>query len=663
MWPFTRKPEANAPAPAAQSLPQVHFDWKGLPPIQRSVADHPLTVPTQQFAAGLSTHEDPRTVAQPLSHGVSLQAPPGIVLDVVRPQPQSRGPELVPRTQTRRPTGVQRAADESSIADAGDTNFESGAIEDLPAMAPTLHLPVSAERPPSVQLTRVSPETMPQPLPAQRVAIAGDADAASAAAPAEPAEAAGGAIELPSYPRLTLGQARRLGLGAPMQRVPETATQVQRSTESSLASPSSSSPPSAASPAEDVPQFTPYPLDFLVTKKREVIAPAPISRPQRIALPLNVSRSASESRVVEAKPANDRGEGDGEGAPATAPATPPAPASVQRLDQATANPPERAASPSPAGEVDPTAELAGVTGISAATDPKSTLLASTAMGEAQESSVPPPPALPLAGSRVSEPGVYHLADEPAISSDVQDHVDDGASLASDGSPAASNGKRDSAPLVSGRPQLLTAARSPLSMPVQRVTDAAPPSAGAAMERLHRPDPIRLAQRAETLSVQRREDAWAPDSSDDFAFVPPGLLTERAAGGISLPLARPREALAGSTSNRPYRTGPTVQTAPADATWPTAQASTALLEPALEEGAPAVQRAAAGEGTMAAPETEVSPSAASPAPAAGPEATASGGSEETRMEDLAGKIYDRIRLHLRNELLVDRERAGFLTDLR
>jgi hypothetical protein len=37
--------------------------------------------------------------------------------------------------------------------------------------------------------------------------------------------------------------------------------------------------------------------------------------------------------------------------------------------------------------------------------------------------------------------------------------------------------------------------------------------------------------------------------------------------------------------------------------------------------------------------------------------------ETEMDELARKLYDRIRTRLKTELLVDRERAGFLTDLR
>jgi len=34
-----------------------------------------------------------------------------------------------------------------------------------------------------------------------------------------------------------------------------------------------------------------------------------------------------------------------------------------------------------------------------------------------------------------------------------------------------------------------------------------------------------------------------------------------------------------------------------------------------------------------------------------------------MDDLAVRIYDRLRSRLRRELLVDRERAGLLTDFR
>jgi hypothetical protein len=53
-----------------------------------------------------------------------------------------------------------------------------------------------------------------------------------------------------------------------------------------------------------------------------------------------------------------------------------------------------------------------------------------------------------------------------------------------------------------------------------------------------------------------------------------------------------------------------------------------------------------------------PAAESSSAAAGPHQAS-----ETEMDELARKLYDRLRNQLKKELLVDRERAGFLTDLR
>lgn len=81
-----------------------------------------------------------------------------------------------------------------------------------------------------------------------------------------------------------------------------------------------------------------------------------------------------------------------------------------------------------------------------------------------------------------------------------------------------------------------------------------------------------------------------------------------------------------------------------------------MESPMESDAPVVQgawyetRAVSREGAGAAPDAAVG------APA-GPHQS------ETDMDELAGKLYDRIRSRLKTELLVDRERAGFLTDLR
>ena len=53
-----------------------------------------------------------------------------------------------------------------------------------------------------------------------------------------------------------------------------------------------------------------------------------------------------------------------------------------------------------------------------------------------------------------------------------------------------------------------------------------------------------------------------------------------------------------------------------------------------------------------------PAAESSSASAGPHQAS-----ETEMDELARKLYDRLRTRLKTELLVDRERAGFLTDLR
>lgn len=67
----------------------------------------------------------------------------------------------------------------------------------------------------------------------------------------------------------------------------------------------------------------------------------------------------------------------------------------------------------------------------------------------------------------------------------------------------------------------------------------------------------------------------------------------------------------------------------------------------------VQRASADEDLSAAAQS------APAAPGAGP--TPVGGSEKD-LDELARRLYDRFRLRLSRELLVDRERAGALTDL-
>jgi hypothetical protein len=48
---------------------------------------------------------------------------------------------------------------------------------------------------------------------------------------------------------------------------------------------------------------------------------------------------------------------------------------------------------------------------------------------------------------------------------------------------------------------------------------------------------------------------------------------------------------------------------------------------------------------------------------GAAAGAAGAHSDRELDDLAHQLYDRLRSRLRMELLIDRERAGVITDLR
>jgi len=86
----------------------------------------------------------------------------------------------------------------------------------------------------------------------------------------------------------------------------------------------------------------------------------------------------------------------------------------------------------------------------------------------------------------------------------------------------------------------------------------------------------------------------------------------------------------------------------------------LPDPPLQEDTDTLQAVWYQNRAAVSPQSEgvTTSDSASPAAATGPSQA-----PETDMDELAGKLYDRIRSRLKTELLVDRERAGFLTDLR
>jgi hypothetical protein len=81
--------------------------------------------------------------------------------------------------------------------------------------------------------------------------------------------------------------------------------------------------------------------------------------------------------------------------------------------------------------------------------------------------------------------------------------------------------------------------------------------------------------------------------------------------------------------------------------PPAQGEREILQGTWYEAPMTVSRVSAGTATSESSTASAGPHRAS----------------ETEMDELARRLYDRLRTRLKTELLVDRERAGFLTDLR
>src|SRR6184192_3467310 len=204
MWPFQRKVEAPAAeGPRPVPAPVIRRDWAGLPPIQRIVGAHPLTAPSDK---------------------VSADAPPGLVLALARPTTRSDGPAMIPRPRMQR--SVAGAVTESGEWDGDEAAPEPVRPTPFPTSAPAVvarELPVVAAEPSMQRLTSLAPGADPAPIAAvaQRSRAVPTPTAATAPAPAnEPFEAA----PVPAQ-RLTLGQARRLGLGAPIKQVPDHSVQ------------------------------------------------------------------------------------------------------------------------------------------------------------------------------------------------------------------------------------------------------------------------------------------------------------------------------------------------------------------------------------------------------------------------------------------------------
>jgi len=721
VWPFRRKTAPDASGTAAPA-PVIRHDWAALPTIQRVIGDHPLTAPSDRFSDDLATHHNPSVTSAQMGHQVSAEAPAGMVLTLARTSTRSDGPAMIPRPR------VQRRAD-GVVATSGEWDGDEAATaEARPAPVPAglqriaaVERPVVARLPEQPPLTTLPAEAEPVPLISKfrKPALVSNLEPSALQREA----VLHGPVPAPP-PRLTLGQARRLGLGAPITQVPDRTGQrswsqgpemplppaaqpaqpgetpgadepgvvLARSVEPQRASlpadterqtpvqPSSvpastpltastsesprldlplAPPPPLARPAEspsaagaapssegrsvDVGPIEPSPADGLAADRPSSTAPAGSPSQATIATPI-IQRSteptlalprpaekplsgpvieASSSSAIRSehpslplRPRNPQGReavtgrrGDEPIGPVTV---------MQRMAESGATDTDPSPSPSPSPSA-PAASLHMVTSTPTSAqrlvgESSSDPLVSPSparVGSVSPAPFSPAPTLPLAGTRALRPTTFaqRISESAAGSTPepVTPGIDNGLP------PAASDGERGT---TLQRSSIAGRVLTPVSgVPAQRHVGALP---------------LTTATPAHAFQAQRLAADGGTAATPEEA----------------LPLGAP--AASAPRSDLPLAPLPSVQRLTAETATPAALESSPILV--------AQREADAGPAPAEAP--AAGPSAGAAPPGAGAEAHS-----EKAIEELAGKLYDRIRSRLKTELLIDRERAGLLTDLR
>ncbi len=243
-WPFGRKssrgagpPAAIDAAPAAVARPDAA--WRSLPAIQRAIGDPPVVAPAAPFAAALATRQPPGLALEALGHEVSPLAAPGVLIGLAGPPtalnsgrlelPVQRATQGVPAAHAEAPgwssfdePWAEPLAGSPATPEArGRPTAEL--VDSRPAGAPAVQRSTARATLTSSSATSVdvAPAGRLDLRPASAAPLFRDAGPASPAvqapvgAPVQRAQVA--APPEPPIRRPTLGEARRLGLGAPLR--------------------------------------------------------------------------------------------------------------------------------------------------------------------------------------------------------------------------------------------------------------------------------------------------------------------------------------------------------------------------------------------------------------------------------------------------------------
>lgn len=733
-----------APDPAADARVEPRpAAWRELPPVQRTFGAAPLTAPTTAFARDLASRREPDPILEPLGHDVTSDGPAGLVSGIAVPlvqrtsagsHPRANPPLPSPLAPARgRPTlqrGVTtvaalppRVAAEPTAAAAHDASaLEDAGVAASPAEAPAADeapgqvvrvLPVArlATGTPAMAATRVADATAPMPVqalarvvtpggtrererpgvtetPPTAAIVPGATPTAELAAgtwptgtdlaPAEPGRPDGPAQ--PVVARRTLGESRRLGLGAPLVGPPPSAAResgrpdlpVARRARSSDAD-SPAKPTVPAPPVMPPAAAAPEPLPRLVVARRSAtsattIATAPASVPWGGVpeAPEAPDSSAASDGAPEGAPAADADAADGstpgDAAGPTRPLVGKSPigvAGLARGDQGAGDDPDTAAAPG-VGALHPTRASAPWPGVDMRAGAPGT-------GATSAPSIGGP-----AGTGGSE-----------ASSGAAIQRITGVAPASGGSPASVRSAATTSAVPTMAPLVASRAMRPgptASMTASRI--------GPAVRADWEPSAV-VAQLSRAAFTARGPEA-TPGPRTAFAGHPgapsvPGVavrwderpVVARAAAGSgrgptvsavsTLPLVH---AAAGTASGGWLDEGIAGRSADAGSWTPAAGFTTVAGAPGrfvqravkidevsvtADAAAGAAESGAAGSGAGESGAAAAGQVATTRASAAAP------GGAGTDYEEIAEHVYDRIRARLTTELLLDRERAGTLVD--
>ena len=711
------------PSPRAAARPAA---WRDAPPLQRAVGEAPLTAPSAAFVRDLAGRRTPEPMLVPLGHDLTADGPAGMVSGIAvplvqraplgsdgRPVPAMPPPAAAGRG---RPTARRAVASvatmppgqglesataeavlEETAADDIAGSVAGGPTAEVPLLLPRI-LPVAqtATSTPALAATRVADETAPAPMLAVARTVAsgappvapgatggsgealvegssvtatgpapgsapGESVAATPPAPAGPDDPA-----RPVVSRRTLGESRRLGLGAPLPGRPPSAAiepgradlpvaRMPRSTDS----PGRGGASAAIAPAMPPAAAAPAPLPRLVVARRAATAPGFATNPPT---PDLASATPTAAGASDPRPA---------GAPAGAPS------------EAVGEP--SAAESGSAGTPIVTRPLLGESAIGV-----SRLARDAAAADADGEAAPSRgPALPLDrswGSAAAEPD-----SEPTI----------GRWPESGAAPLAGTAATTDSPAMTGSPATafpthtpgFTALQRSLVAPAGRdpVRSASSGSAARTTAPLAPLVPGRAMRASQPGAISTLGLAHAGDAEPIVARL--AISPLGAGGGGSATGSAVLGGAAGSPSlrapaagtrrdDRPVasriaQAGGAGPTSAATPTLTLSRSATGLATPDDEAtgrpagatswiagtgfttvaaaGPPSVQRAVTIDEMTVAP---ADGAAAGPGGAAG--AAAAGGAG-TDYEEIAEHVYDRIHARLTTELLLDRERAGMLVD--